>query len=325
MNILGIETSCDETSVAIVKNGKTVLSNVVTSSLKEHEKYGGIIPEIASRRQLEYIVATTQEALKKAKTSWDDIDKIAVTTSPGLIGSLLVGISFARSLSLSLKKPLIEVNHIHAHLYANFLRFKNDTSALPKLPAIGLIVSGGHTNIYLLKDFQHFKILGKTLDDAAGEAFDKVGRILNVGYPGGPIIDKLASQCKKTDIQFTCAPLPGTLDFSFSGIKTAVLYHTQKHKVDKQELKKISYSFQESVVNVLVKKSLAACHEHNVKTLLIGGGVAANSFLRKRLFEEAQKLNINVHFPHFDFCLDNAAMIAGLGYHLTQKEKKYNG
>ena len=317
MNILGIETSCDETAASIVQDGKFVLSNIIVTSLKEHANYGGIIPEIASRRQLQYINAVCQKALSQAKIKNEDIDAIAVTNYPGLIGSLLVGVSFARSLSYALKKPLIYVNHIKAHAYANFLKFNEGTQQVsPKLPAIALVVSGGHTNLYHMKSFQKFQILGQTRDDAAGEAFDKVAKILNLGYPGGPIIDKLAKIGKKSNLQFKCAPLPKTFDFSFSGIKTAVLYHHRDHKDDECfSTENVAYAFQESVISVLVKKCIMACQKFNTKILLVGGGVAANSSLRQRLKESASQKDIQTYFPPMSICTDNAAMIAGLGFH----------
>ena len=321
MKILGIETSCDETSASVVEDGQRVLSNVVATSLKDHQRYGGIIPEIASRRQLEWINVVTLKALADAGLRLADVDAIAVTKSPGLIGSLLVGISFASSLSYALKKPLIPVNHIHAHLYANYLTLdktgagSDPFNELP-LPAVGLVVSGGHSSLFMIKDFHSFRVFGETLDDAAGEAYDKVARILELGYPGGPVIDKLAQTVKKNDLKFTCAGLVGTNDFSFSGIKTAVLYHTRKHSGDKDySVEHVAHAFQESVVNVLVEKSLQACRKKKATTLLIGGGVAANSALRSRLEEKAGRLGLRVHFPPLALCMDNAAMVAGLAYH----------
>ncbi len=318
-HILGIETSCDETAVAVVKNGKTVLSNVIASSLKEHALHGGIIPEIASRRQLEFINTVAKKSLSDAELTLKNIDAIAVTNAPGLIGSLLVGISFARALSFALNKPLINVDHIKAHAYANFLEFPKDKGAkrIPELPAVALVVSGGHTNLYHIKTFDHFRLLGQTLDDAAGEAFDKVAKILDLGYPGGPAIDRLAKKGANTKIRFKSAALPDTYNFSFSGVKTAVLYHHRDKKQDKDfSAAQTAYAFQDSVVSILIKKSILACKKLDTKTLLIGGGVAANSALRKQLTEEAQKNNINVHFPPLSLCTDNAAMIAGLGFYL---------
>jgi N6-L-threonylcarbamoyladenine synthase len=325
MYILGIETSCDETAASVVKDGKIIYSHVVISSLKEHGKYGGIIPEIASRRQLECITPIVEEALQKANCSLNKIDAIAVTTSPGLIGSLLVGVSFARALSFTTRKPLIGVDHIKAHLYANFLAFKDQASKFvqPKLPAIGLIVSGGHTSLYLVKSFDQFKLLGQTIDDAAGEAYDKVARILNLGYPGGPAIDRLAKTWhSQTRIGFPRSNVKN-FDFSFSGLKTAVLYYKRDHDQAKDfSVPQVAYSFQENVVHALVEKSIQACHTHKIKTLLLGGGVAANSRLRTLLQEEGDKQKISVFVPPLGLCLDNASMIAGLGFHLWKKNRR---
>lgn len=331
INILAIETSCDETAAAVVRNGRKILSNVVASSLKDHQKYGGIIPEIASRRQLELIAPIVAYALDRAKVKLAEMDAFAVTKAPGLIGSLLVGISYARALSLVFNKPLVEIDHIKAHLYANFLSFQEERKskgeaqdALPKLPAIGLIVSGGHTSLYFIKDVEHFELLGRTRDDAAGEAFDKVARILELGYPGGPVIDRLATKGNNQDIRFAYADLPGTLDFSFSGVKTAVLYYKQKHHKNKSyDVSKIAYSFQKSIVSILIKKCLHACEKTRVKTLLLGGGVAANSYLREELKQAARLHKIRLFCPPLSLCMDNAAMIGGLGYHLLKTNNKF--
>jgi len=316
--ILGIETSCDETAAAIVKDGVAVLSNVVATSLKDHAQFGGVIPEIASRRQIEYIHWVVGESLSKAQMTLKDIDAIAVTRSPGLIGSLLVGLSFARGLSRATHKPLIEIDHIRAHLYANYVQLPQAIPACPlkRLPAVGLVVSGGHSSLFFVKDFNNYKLLGVTRDDAAGEAFDKVARILGLGYPGGPVIDRLAGQGINHEIKFPQAPLSGTYDFSFSGTKTAVLYYTQKNKNKADySVAQVAYAFQKSVVDVLVTKSLHACRRLGVNTLLVGGGVAANSALRASLQAEAKLQGVDVFFPPMSLCLDNAAMIAGLAFH----------
>ena len=323
MNVLGIETSCDETAASVVRDGKEILSQVVSSSLKDHQKYGGIIPEIASRRQIEWIQMVVRGALKEADLSLKDIHAVAVTESPGLIGSLLVGISYARGLAYSLKIPLREVNHIEAHLYANFLRFQDEPETdIPVLPAIGLVVSGGHSSLFHIKSFRHFKLLGQTRDDAAGEAYDKVARLMGLGYPGGPILDKLSRQTDSSAIRFKCAKLPESLDFSFSGVKTAVLYHLQKHpRPSEEDLAQIAFAFQESVVSVLVEKSISACKKYKLKTLVIGGGVAANSLLRKKLTFRGQEKTIKVFFPALKLCLDNASMVGGLGYQLLKQRR----
>ncbi|MFT5388319.1 MAG: N6-L-threonylcarbamoyladenine synthase [Lysobacterales bacterium] len=316
MHILGIETSCDETAAAVVCDGSKILSNTIVSSLKEHSKFGGIIPEIASRRQLQYINAVVDTSLKEAKIKLSAIDAIAVTAFPGLHGSLLVGTSFAKALSYALNKPLILVDHIKAHIYANLLFKPTEKKIEATLPAIGLVVSGGHTSLYLVKSYQDFKLLGQTRDDAAGEAFDKVAKILNLGYPGGPVIDKLASKESDPGFKFKCAPMKDSHDFSFSGIKTAVLYHHRDNQENKDyNVNQVAYAFQRSVVDNLIKKSIEACLKFKTKTLLIGGGVAANSEFRRTLENEALKHNIQYSFPSMSLCTDNAAMIAGLGFH----------
>jgi N6-L-threonylcarbamoyladenine synthase len=318
MNILGIETSCDETAAAVVSDGVKVLSNCIVSSLKDHQRFGGIIPEIASRRQIEFIHGVVLEALSRARVTLNGIDAISVTRAPGLIGSLLVGLCFARALSRATNKALIEIDHIKAHLYANYLQLPHEGRACgqQRLPAIGLVVSGGHSSLYHITHFKNFKLLGMTRDDAAGEAFDKVARILDLGYPGGPVIDRLAACGINEEIKFPRAPMKGSYDFSFSGTKTAVLYYTQKNKSKPDySVPKVAYAFQESVVAVLVEKSLKACRNFKINTLLIGGGVAANSALRASMRSQAASRGVDVFFPPMDLCLDNAAMIAGLAYH----------
>ena len=329
MNILGIETSCDETAAAVVADGKQVLSSLISSSLEEHVPYGGIIPEIASRRQLEYINGICARALAKAGMSLKEIDAIAVTAKPGLIGSLLVGISFARALSFAARKTLVQVDHVKAHAYASFLELTAPTgktgrqSSKPRLPAIALIISGGHTSLYYIKSFEQFRLLGQTLDDAAGEAFDKVAKIMNLGYPGGPVIDRLAQRAKTGQPRFNPAALTGTYNFSFSGVKTAVLYHYQKHKdQDSFRVEQVARSFQDSIVSIVTKKSIAACRAYKCRTLLIGGGVAANTALRAHAGREGTKNGIHVYFPPPHLCTDNAAMIAGLGFHLINKKRR---
>ncbi len=324
MNILGIETSCDETAASVVQNGRFILSNTVSSSIKEHRKYGGIIPEIASRRQMELIHIVVEQALRKSGLSLKNIHAIAMTHNPGLIGSLLVGTAFARALGYAQRIRVINVNHIHAHLYANFLKKRtakrqsiNKQKRSPRLPAIGLVASGGHSSLFYLKDFRHQVLIGQTRDDAAGEAFDKVARILGLDYPGGPAIDRLAKKGGTSRIQFRCARFPGSLDFSFSGIKTAVAYFVQKNRNNKLSLADICFAFQNCVVESLVANSLQACQKKNVKILLVGGGVAANSLLRQRLTEECRLRKIHVFIPDLELCMDNAAMIAGLGFHFA--------
>lgn len=324
MDILGIETSCDETAASVVQNGNVILSNVVASSLSFHKKYGGIIPEIASRKQLELINLVVERAISPIGKK--NISAVAVTAYPGLIGSLLVGISWARAFAFAIKKPLITIDHVYAHLYANFLKNEKQKTPYPKLPAIGLVVSGGHSNLFLIKNFDNFQLIGKTRDDAAGEAYDKVARILNLGYPGGPIIDKIAQKGENNKIHFPIASLKETFDFSFSGVKTAVFYHTKRLKKKNTSIvSQIAYSFQKSVVRSLVEKSILCCKKMKIKTLLIGGGVAANSYLRSEMLKAAGHEKIRVFFPPLNLCLDNAAMIAGLGYQIYKIKNKNGG
>ncbi len=315
MKILGIETSCDETAASVIQDGRVILSNIVASSLKDHERYGGIIPEIASRRQMELIGCVVDEALIKAQCSFNDIDAIAVTRFPGLLGSLLVGIAYAKAIAKAASKPLIEINHIEGHLYANFLHNNGEAKAMPQLPAIGLVVSGGHTSLFHVDEQFVCTLLGQTQDDAVGEAFDKVARILDLGYPGGPVIDKIASQVKETSIRFTKANLGDSHNFSFSGLKTAVLYYVRKHDKDSDFNKAhVAHAFQETAVKSLVETAVKCCRAQGINTLLMGGGVAANSALRSSLTAACQTQGIRVFFPPMALCLDNAAMIAGLGF-----------
>lgn len=308
MIVLGIESSCDETGVAIVKDEKKILANIVATSLKLHSRHGGVVPEIASRLQLESIAGIFTEAIKTAKIKTEAIDLVAVTSHPGLPGSLMVGIAFAKALALALDKPILGVNHIYSHIYANLLCHANI-----KLPAIALVVSGGHTSLLHIKDFSKIQVIGQTRDDACGEAFDKVAKIMGLGYPGGPLIEKIAKGGNKHKIRFACWEMNSELDFSFSGIKTAVLYYLKDKKCGIKLTKDLAASFQESVVNVLIKKSLLACKLKNVTHLLIGGGVAANKVLRQKFMASAEFAGIDCFFPEINLCLDNAAMIAGYG------------
>lgn len=314
MLVLGIETSCDETAVSLVENGKRILSNVVSSSLHLHKKYGGVVPEIATRYHVELINYVLAEAKEKAKANLRDIDLVAAVSGPGLVGALLIGISLAKVLSLSLNVPLVGINHLQAHLYAPLMGKR-----CIQFPFVGLVVSGGHTNLFYVKDYLHWQILGRTRDDAAGEAFDKVAKILNLGYPGGPVIEKKAKRGDRDKIKFPRSYLKrGSLDFSFSGLKTAVLYYT-KDKHPNATLGDVAASFQEAVVDVLVDKSTAACRMKKVKEFVVGGGVIANQRLRKVLTEKLAEQGINVYFPEQSLCQDNAAMVAGLGYQLYKR------
>ena len=317
MIVLGIETSCDETSVSLVEQGKRIISNEVSSSLAFHEQYGGIVPEIASRMQLETIAQVAESALKKSGLRLKDIDAVSVTSGPGLPGSLLTGVSFAKSLSLGLDIPLLGINHVHSHIYANFLN-----GAKIKQPFVALVVSGGHTSLFYVKDFADIIILGETRDDACGEAFDKVAKILGLGYPGGPQIEKLAIKGDAKKIRFSCSGTNRPLDFSFSGIKTAVLYAVRGKALSLKEKQDIAASFQETVVDTLIKKSFLACKLKRVNRLVLGGGVVANKRLRVKFLEAARKAGLNCYFPPKNLCTDNAAMVAGLGYQLFRRGKK---
>ncbi len=318
MLVLGIETSCDETACAVVENGERILSNCITSSVSIHEKFGGIVPEVASRYHVEFILPVLEEALKEANVRIGDIDLVAATYGPGLVGSLLTGLNMAKAFSLSQNKPFMAVNHLAAHLYASFL-----VSPQPELPAVGLIVSGGHTELVLINDFDQMEILGNTRDDAVGEAFDKVAKILGLGYPGGPIIDRLARKGDTKKIKFTSARFKDSLDFSFSGVKTAVLYHVRKQTVISEltagDINDICAAFQYSVVNVLVDNARRACHRKKINQLVLGGGVSANSSLREKIKELSASDSIKVFIPPVNLCLDNAAMVAGLGFRLYNK------
>ncbi len=320
MNVLGIETSCDETSAAVVKDGVIVRSNVVSSSVNFHKKYGGIVPEIAFRKQLETITEVVDCALKEAETDLSGIDLISVTDGPGLLGSLLVGISFAKSLSFSRNIPFLGINHLYSHIYAGFL---NSRPAV--FPFVALVVSGGHTSLYYARGWDKISLIGCTQDDACGEAFDKTAKILNLGYPGGPAIEKLAKSGGREKIKFSCSNTQKPLDFSFSGIKTAVLYYARKKPgllSDRKLIADICASFQEAALNKLAEKSLLACEQKKVLTLVVGGGVAANSTLRSKFYSRARNGRLKIVFPEKEFCMDNAAMVAGLGYRLFKKNKK---
>lgn len=314
MIVVGIESSCDETGVALVKNNKTLLANIVASSLKYHSRHGGVVPEIASRMQLESIAGVFSRALKVSRLKPWQIDLVAVTSHPGLPGSLIVGAAFAKALALSLNKPLIGIDHIHSHIFSNRLAYPG-----LKLPAVALVVSGGHTTLFYLKDFTDIRVLGQTRDDACGEAFDKVAKIMGLGYPGGPQVEKTAVHGNPRKIKFACLNTEKNLDFSFSGIKTAVLYYLKNRQPSGQDRRDLAASFQESVLNVLVNKALAACKKMHTSRLLIGGGVAANRCLRQKLKSCAHKAGIACFFPEMGLCMDNAAMVAGLGGYLYQR------
>ena len=314
MYVLGIETSCDETAAAVVKDGRNILSNKVSSSLKEHKKYGGVVPEIASRMQLEIITEVADRALKEAGINLKDIDLVSVTSGPGLLGSLLTGISFAKAASFALGVPLLGINHIYSHIYANFL---NGEPVM--LPFAALVVSGGHTSLFYVRDFDEIEPLGETQDDACGEAFDKVAKILGLGYHGGPLIERLAKDGNSKKIKFSCSGTKGQLDFSFSGIKTAVLYAVRNRRLSLAEKRDVAASFQETVIETLIKKSFLACKLKKLNRLVVGGGVAANNRLRERFYAAAREEGLDCYFPSKELCMDNAAMVAGLGYRLFKK------
>lgn len=315
MLILGIETSCDETSASVVKDGVNILSNVIASSLKYHKKFGGVVPEIAARHHVENIDKVINRSLYDADIKISGIDAVAVTDGPGLAGSLLTGISCAKAISYSINKPLIAVDHLKAHIYSAIM-IKN----APDFPFIGLVISGGHTRLYLVKDFDGFELLGDTVDDAVGEAYDKVAKILGLGYPGGPIIDRLAKKGNPKAIKFTCKAVDNSLDFSFSGIKTAVLYYVKNEpRMTNHERRNIAASFQESVLSVIVENSTKALESYNIKSLVVGGGVSANSRFREMMQREAMYKDLRLYFPPMGLCSDNAAMTAGLGYRLYKK------
>lgn len=308
---LGIESSCDETSVAVVKNGRDVLSNVIDSQIKIHEKYGGVVPEIASRNHIEAISRVTKMALEEANVTFDDIDAITPTYGPGLVGALLVGLSYAKALSYSIQKPLVGVNHIQGHIAANYITYKE-----LEPPFLCLLISGGNTQLIHVKDYTEFEVLGKTRDDAIGEAFDKVARVVGLGYPGGPKVDNLAKD-GQANIE-----LPKThvdnLDFSFSGIKTAVInLNHNKSDINKADL---CASFEKTVTEMLIENTRNALAQTGLKTLAIGGGVSANSYIRGEFLKLEQE-GIKVYMPDMKLCTDNAAMIASAGYYNYIKGK----
>ena len=307
MITLAIESSCDETSVAITKDSN-ILSNVISSQFF-HGKFGGVIPELASRAHLQYIHPICQEALKRAETSMQDVDAIAVTSEPGLLGSLIVGANFAKALALRYNKPIIPVNHIEGHLFSASLQNHN-----LEFPYVTLVVSGGHTTLFLVKSFEEYDILGSTVDDAAGEAFDKIATMLGLEYPGGPKIDKIAKDANPKAYDFPRSMI-GSKDynFSFSGLKTSVRYFLAKEfgsEIPQDQIPDLCASVQEAIVDVLVKKTLKAALEFNVKTIVLGGGVSANSRLRKKMENKAQPRKIQTIAPELILCMDNAAMIA---------------
>jgi len=315
--ILAIESSCDETAVAIIKNGHEILANVVSTQIEIHRRYGGVVPEIASRKHLELINAVVQEALDQAHMILDDVTHIAVTYGPGLVGALLVGVATAKALAFSSGKPLIGVHHIEGHICANFL-VKQDF----QFPLVCLVVSGGHTNIIKITDHGQYLLLGQTKDDAAGEAYDKIARAIGLPYPGGPHIEQLAKEGNADAIELPRAWMgEDNYDFSFSGLKSAVLNYLNKAKMKGEEVNPadVAASFQQAVLDVLVQKTVRAAVENGVDTILLAGGVAANGTLRNQLQNAASEHHIQVHYPPIHFCTDNAAMIGAAAHYKAVK------
>jgi len=306
---LGIETSCDETSVAVLRGGHEVLANVITSSADLHNQYGGVVPEIASREQVQAINPALAEALTRADLTFWDISVVAVTVGPGLVGSLVVGVAAAKALASVLEVPLVSVNHLEGHLYSNLI--ENPEAGIP---AMGLIVSGGHSLLVKIFDHGIYEIVGQTLDDAAGEAFDKVARYLGLGFPGGPAIEEAARDGDPAAVAFPRAHLGDSYDFSFSGLKTAVMNYVRKQG-DSANIADVAASFQEAVVDVLVKKTVRAAVDNAIPTVMLSGGVAANTRLRDELSRACQEAELTLYYPSMQFCTDNGAMVACCGYH----------
>jgi len=311
VKVLGIETSCDETAVAVVQDGRTVLANLVASQTDLHARFGGVVPEVASRAHVQALNPLMDEALNRAGCRFADLDGVAVTVGPGLVGALLVGIAAAKAVALATGADLIGVNHLEGHIYANFIEH-----GPPEPPYVCLVVSGGHTMVVHMPEEHRYRVLGQTVDDAAGEAFDKIARFMGLGFPGGPALDRLAKKGDPAAVAFPRAMIAtGDYDFSLSGLKTAVLRHVKAEraagrKVDPADL---AASFQEAIVDVQVSKTIAAAKEHGVKAVLLGGGVVANTRLRERMEKAGAEAGIGVLFPSFELCTDNAAMIAVAG------------
>ncbi|WP_414042332.1 tRNA (adenosine(37)-N6)-threonylcarbamoyltransferase complex transferase subunit TsaD [Macrococcus sp. EM39E] len=314
VTILAIETSCDETAVSIVRNGYDVLSNVVNSQIESHKRFGGVVPEVASRHHVENITIVIEEAIATSELTWDDIDAVAVTEGPGLIGALLVGINAAKALALAHKKPLIPVHHIAGHVYANHIEERLT------FPLLALVVSGGHTELVVMKDHLNFEIIGQTRDDAVGEAYDKVARTINLPYPGGPHVDRLALLGE--DNLNLPRPILEGYDFSFSGLKSAVIntLHNKNQKGETYKPEDVAASFQASVIDVLTEKTFKALQAYDINQLLICGGVAANKGLRARMTDRCAEKGIKLMIPRFELCTDNAAMIGAAAYYQFIKQ-----
>ena len=313
VTILAIESSCDETAASIVVDGKNVKSNVIYSQIELHKLYGGVVPEIASRKHVEKITQVIDTAIQEANVTWDEIDAIAVTYGPGLVGALLVGVSAAKALAFAKNKPLVGVHHIEGHIAANYI--ENDEL---KPPFMCLVASGGHSHLVLVKDYNQFEIIGRTRDDAAGEAFDKVARAIGLGYPGGPKIDALSKEGNPKAISFPRANIEdGKYDFSFSGLKSAVLNYLNMCEMKNIEINKadVAASFQQAVIEVLTDNAIKAAKENNCTSIALAGGVASNTSLRENMKKEAEKNGLNFYHPSSIFCTDNAAMIGVAGYY----------
>ena len=315
LTVLAIESSCDETACAIVKDGREVLSNVIATQIDIHKRYGGVVPEIASRNHIDAISNVVKEALDKANCTMDDIDLISSTYGPGLVGALLVGLSTAKSMAWALKKPFLGVHHIEGHIAANYITHKD-----LEPPYICLVVSGGHSNLVYVKDYTEFEILGRTRDDAVGEAFDKVSRVIGLEYPGGPKIDKLAKEGTPT-YKLPKTFFEDSLDFSFSGIKTAVINLVHKEG-DNIRVPDLCASFEEAITDVLLSNLLKACQMKGTNKVALAGGVSANSYLRSRLDKMGQENNLQIYYPEMVYCTDNAAMIGAAAYYDYMAGKK---
>ena len=310
--ILALESSCDETAAAINKNGLEILANVVSSQIDLHKKFGGVVPEIASRKHLELLLPVIDEALEKAEINFEDLDAVASTYGPGLVGGLHVTLTAAKTISLALNIPLIGVNHIAGHIYSNFIANPDI-----KKPLICLTISGGHTNLLYFENLRGYEILGRTIDDAAGEAFDKISRFIGLGYPGGPAIEEAALSGDEKAIDFPRADLGDSYDFSFSGLKTAVMNHVHNEKQRGNEIDKndLAASFQEAVVDSLSSNLIKAVKEYDVESVVLSGGVAANQRLREVIYERLKEHNLNLYYPPLELCTDNAAMIGAVAYY----------
>ncbi len=314
MKILGIETSCDESAAAVVEDGRRIVASVIASQVSLHARYGGVVPEMASRKHLESLLPVVEESLSEAGCGWNDLAAIAVTVGPGLSGSLLVGLNTAKAIAFARGLPLVAVSHLEAHIYANWLDVEGKGVAPPQFPLLALIVSGGHTDLLVMSDHGRYRLLGRTRDDAAGEAFDKVARLLDLGFPGGPAVERAAEGVPaeaRRRWRLPRAWLPGSYDFSFSGLKTAVLRLVREHGEEELPRAELAAAFQDAVVEVLVAKTVRAARDERVAEIVVSGGVAANAALREALVRRAP---VPVRLPPPVLCTDNAAMVAACGY-----------